>query len=484
MVTFDYIKGKRQGQIRCESDLLESIRNHFSVKNDAAAFIKDPRKKRFIASRKYAITATGLFDFGLYDELRKYINTLQITQIEYTPNFINHKEVGFDRYEVKDHLKYDQRYYQKETVEQCLDKGRGTCVLATSAGKSLIQASLIENFIKHWEGEKFQCLLVVPGLSLVSQLSQDFDDYGVSFTHSMWTGDNPLDRTTDVVICNIENVTNAFTDNPWIVDVDLLIQDECHRVHGKTAPKKKDKPATKNVPITKLISKIKTPHKFGFTGTLSDQIMDKWKTLGAFGPIIYEKKSKELRDENYITDVNVTVIRLDHQRPRKMTYLQELDFIYESPERNNIIRKLSGNLKGNTLILVNHLKHGEALLEALSGIKKKVYFVKGEMKVSEREDIKKIMETDDDIVTIAMSSIFSTGINIKNIHNILFVAGGKSFIRTVQSIGRGLRLHDNKKVLTIIDVYDNLKYGERHVEERKTIYDMEQIPWREKIIKI
>jgi superfamily II DNA or RNA helicase len=110
---------------------------------------------------------------------------------------------------------------------------------------------------------------------------------------------------------------------------------------------------------------------------------------------------------------------------------------------------------------------------------KEAYFICGEMPVEERQDIIHKMEEQNDIIVVAMASIFSTGINIKNLHYILFIAGGKSFIRIVQGIGRGLRLHENKNFLTIIDVYDNLEYSEQHAEERKLIYDDEQIEWKE-----
>jgi superfamily II DNA or RNA helicase len=487
MVEFDYIAGKRQGKVITDEDTLTFLRNHFSVKNDAAAHAKR-RGQRFVKDRKYAITPTGLFDFGLYNEIRKYLIQSQITDIKFTENFKNHLKVGFGDVEVWDGLKYEQRYYQKETVKECLKYGRGTCILATSAGKSLVQAVLVENFIrlraislakmtqernktsKFSPFSPFKCLIIVPGLSLVTQLNNDFTDYGVSFTHSGWTGDMSL-QDTQVVICNSENLSAQFGNNPWIVDVDLVIGDEAHRCNASGG-------------LHKIISKIKTPNKFGFTGTLSEKKEDQWKTIGIFGPIIYEKKSKELRDEKYVTDVEVDFIKLNHSKTPKMDYKKELDYLYELEKRNQLICKLAEGFNSNTLILVNHLVHGDKLMETLSKSDKKVFFVKGEMSVEDREIIKQKMETDNDIITIAMSSIFSTGINIKNIHNIMFVAGGKSFIRTVQSIGRGLRLHISKNKLRIIDVYDNMKYSERHADERKRIYEKEEILWRERVIEL
>ena len=114
----------------------------------------------------------------------------------------------------------------------------------------------------------------------------------------------------------------------------------------------------------------------------------------------------------------------------------------------------------------------------LSNVKgRQVYFIRGDVDVEERDRIKQLMEANTNVICIAISAIFSTGVNIKNIHMIIFGAGGKSSIRTIQSIGRGLRLHDNKEKLTIIDLADNLKYGKRHIEKRMEIYKQEKIPF-------
>ena len=199
--------------------------------------------------------------------------------------------------------------------------------------------------------------------------------------------------------------------------------------------------------------------------------------------IIYEKDSFSLRTEQHLTTVKTSILQLKYKDKPKYkktdnNYKKELDFIYESEFRNNLIKGLCGKFKNNSLILVNHLAHGDALYDKLIGYKdKQVFFVKGEMEVEVRDKIKKIMEDNNDIICIAMSSIFSTGINIKNIHMIIFAGGGKSFIRTIQSIGRGLRLHKDKEKLAIIDLADDLRYGQRHVEKRKEIYMSEKIPF-------
>jgi superfamily II DNA or RNA helicase len=251
-----------------------------------------------------------------------------------------------------------------------------------------------------------------------------------------------------------------------------LIVDECHGVNS-------------DANLSKIMNKVKTPNKFGFTGTLSDKLIDQWKTIGVFGPVIYEKKSKELRDENFLSNVSINVLKLNHSNTFKLNYKQELDYLYRNEKRNIFICKLANKINGNVLIMVNHLDHGESLLSVLSNrLDRCVYFVKGEMDVQERQKIIDMMEKNDNIICIAMSSIFSTGINIKNLPNIMFVGLGKSFIRVVQSIGRGLRLHENKDKLRIFDVIDNTKYSMAHALHRQQIYDEEDIHWTERTIDI
>ena len=470
MITFDYKPTKRQAQIITDSDTLGMIRNHFSVKNDGAFFAKK-KGHRFVKDRKYAITPTGLFDFGLYGEILKHLRDNQITDITFTNEFRKRLRCGIGDFEFWDEMKYDARYYQKDSVIAGLKRGYGIFLLATGAGKSLAQALLIENYMRNVPCGTFKCLIVVPGLSLVNQLQNDFADYGVTFTYSGWTGNDPL-QDTQVVICNSENVNAQFDNNSWITGVNLLINDECHKINSDAG-------------MSKIINKIRTPNKFGFTGTLSDKLIDQWKTIGTFGPVIYEKKSKELRDEKYLSDVEIDTIQLNHHPIRRMKYKDELEFLYKHEKRNKIIAKLADGLTGNTLIMVNHLDHGDILLSTLSARSNKlVYFVKGEMDVKERQIIIDLMEKNDNIICIAMASIFSTGINIKNLPNILLVGLGKAFIRLVQTIGRGLRLHENKSKLRIFDIHDNLKYSMAHAIHRQGIYDKEEIPWKIKEINL
>lgn len=197
-----------------------------------------------------------------------------------------------------------------------------------------------------------------------------------------------------------------------------------------------------------------------------------------------------MREENFLTNVVVNIFNLNYKsRPLKVrgsddpteNYRNELQFLSYNPFRNKIIQSTCNNFKNNILILINNIDHGQHLFDTLNSslLDKQVFFIRGEVEVDERDKVKHIMEQHNNVVCIAVSQIFSTGVNIKNIHMIIFAAGGKSFIRTVQSIGRGLRLNDNKEQLKIIDLADNLEYGTEHSIKRINIYKEEKINYVE-----
>jgi len=468
MVKFDYDKTYRKGRLITDESTLKFIRNHFSIKDKNAAFVNRKSFGRKIPDRKYAVQATGLFDLGLLQEIRKFIVEKNLGSVEHTQQLTDRLNCSYSSQDVFDGLKYPARYYGVETVSEALKIGCGTIVWGTGGGKSFCMAQLVETIYRN--DKNLKCLIVVPGTSLVNQLIQDFTEYEVSFSYSGWTGKLKL-QDTNIIILNSENLNAKFGANKWITDVDLLLVDEVHRSHS-------------NSNLAKLINKIKTPNKFGFTGTLPPDNLDLWKVIGTFGPVIYEKSSKELRDEGFISDVSIRILKLIHPKRKKMNYQDEIKYLVEHEGRNKIIRNLVKKLDKNCLILVNTLDHGHILSKLLQFEGKETVFIHGEMSVDERDVIKSRMEIDNNIICIAMSSIFSTGISIKNIHYILFVAGGKSFIRIIQSIGRGLRLHSDKSRLILFDVCDDLKYSDAHLEERKIFYDNEQIQFKETSINL
>jgi superfamily II DNA or RNA helicase len=476
MISISYDRKKKKAII--SGDYFSEIREHFSVENPSAKF---NRSFRFIPKRLYSITPTGQFDIGLLGEIQKYILLKQYntkfdiseeTKAVLNPNFES---------DIISELALPLRDYQKDAVNLCLDKGRGVCILGTGAGKTLIIASLIENIYKRVKNKNtFKCLVIVPDLGLVDQTFNDFSEYNISFTKTKWTGSNKPDLLANIIIANSAILQSKFEENDWLRFVDVVIVDECHKL-------------TSGNKITKLVQKINTDNKFGFTGTLPESQIDKWNIIGKIGPVLIEKSSHSLREENFLTTVAVKIFEIQYNtkpiRPvisngKNEKYRNELDFIYSNSFRNKVISTTCTNFKNNSLVLVNHLDHGERLYNLLKDklTDRMVFFIKGDVEVDIRNEIKDMMEKNTNVVCIAMSSIFSTGVNIKNIHMILFASGGKSFIRVVQSIGRGLRLHSDKQKLIIIDLADNLEYGLKHSIKRKEIYNKEKICYTEHII--
>ncbi len=471
MTTYNIDIDKKCKYGHIKGDDLTLLREVFSVPNNAAKFTR--YRNRFTPSRLYAITPAGRFDIGMYHEIKKYLNSLDSpVKINVSEQF---KKIALPQIKRHDDVKLnlDLRDYQKDIVNICCKSGRGVAVLATAGGKTLTMAGLLENIYK--TNKKFTCLLIVPNLSLVSQTYLDFKEYGVSFSTTKWTGSNDLTLGYNVTIANTSILQSSKSDVSWIQDIDVLIIDE---VHGLRKQNK----------INKIISKIHTPNRYGFTGTMPEEQLDQWNIIGKIGPIIYEKGSYSLRKEEYIVKASTQVLKINYSsKPKDVSksnplakYKAEIDFIIKSEYRYKVISALSKNFDNNSLILVDYIEHGTLMYKKIKeqAKGKEVYFIRGDVEVTERERIRRYMELNNNVICIAISKIFSTGINIKNLHYIVFAGSGKAKIKTLQSIGRGLRKHETKSRLVIFDIYDNLYYGSRHFEKRSILYDKENIEYK------
>tara|TARA_R110002051_G_scaffold324493_1_gene422025 strand:+ start:838 stop:2274 length:1437 start_codon:yes stop_codon:yes gene_type:complete len=456
-----------------EGPELDIIREHFSVKNEAAHFQR--RFGRFVPPRTYVITKQGKTDIGLLVEITKFCKTKDI-KIDFSKEIKNALIPTLRKDNIIDYnLSLEYRQYQQDIINKCIDRGRGTVILATAGGKTLTMAGLLEFYYKNYS-KNFKGLVIVPDLGLVNQTMSDFKQYNVSFSTTTYTGKNKLNLSNNVIIANLGILQSSKQDISWIKHIDFLIVDEVHKVR-------------KGNKINNILKKIDTSHRFGFTGTLPAELLDKWNIFGKIGPQLFEKKAYELRKEKYVVPAKVHVLELNYDTPSteiyhgnnsNAYYLQENEFIRKNCFRNNLLAKLSNKLDNNVLILIDYIEHGEILMNILQSSckSKQVYFIRGEVDVDERKEIQALMEQQNNIVVVAISKIFSTGINIKNLHYIIFANGGKAKIKIIQSIGRGLRLHTDKKELIIFDIADNLRYGQRHMEQRLLLYDSEYIDYK------
>lgn len=449
----------------------KATREHFSVKNKAAVFA---RKRGFFApERTYVITPTGRIEPHFHTVLQKYAqNCDEQINVVLTESFkkLFSPKLKLDYLDKK--LRLELRDYQTDVVQTALKSGFGIIELATAGGKTLIMSSILENI--YHQNPNFKCLLIVPDLGLVSQSYNDFKDYGVSYTYSTWTGNSELDLSTNVIIANMGILQSELSDTEWTENVDLLIVDEVHKVRRGNK-------------INNLLKKIYTIHKLGFTGTLPEDILDQWNIFSKFGDVIYSKMSHELKAESYVTPAKVTALVLNYksapifERTLDSTpadeYINEIRFLIVNEFRNGVIKHLCNKFDNNSLVLVDLIDQGQAIYDTIvKDTTKEVYFIRGEVEVDERKRVQELMEKQSNICVIAISKIFSTGINIKNLHYLIFAGGGKAKVKIVQSIGRGLRLHEDKKELIIFDIADNLKYGMSHYQKRKQLYAQEKIP--------
>jgi superfamily II DNA or RNA helicase len=470
-VIFDYDSSRKKGII--VSDYLPNIREHFSVEDKQQVF-----KRRYAVgyrpqTRQYAITPQGRFEPRLVFSVIEYLKTQDIQfNVEVTDKFKDIIRTPDIISEITK-LNLPLRDYQEESVLAALENKSGVIILPTSAGKTLVIATLISSIQKQHD---LKALILVPDIQLVAQTYGDFIEYGMPESSiTKWTGSTEPNKDAKIIISNAQILLSEKQDLSLLKEIKILVIDEVHKIRYGNK-------------INKVVEQIPALFRFGFTGTLPDNKIDQWNICGKMGKVIYHKQSIELRDQDYISKVHVAALKLTYKNVPQFTvpsmvnptegYEEEIVWLQTNSFRNDVITKLINKSDKNTLVMVDRIAHGEELLRVLqANTKKQVHFVHGAVEIEEREMIRKLMEEHDNVACIAISKIFSTGINIKNLHNIIFAAIGKARIKIIQSIGRSLRKHTSKKRATIFDIWDNLRYGNKHMIERLALYDREQIPY-------
>jgi len=467
------IKGKN-GIISCSPNILKLIREKFSIKNPSY-------QSRKYVDRIYAITPSGVFQIGIWHEIEGFIRSLGIVfKIALTDEFKQQFTPSTKITKISTIEGFDYYDYQEDTLKEFIEVGRGISLLATGSGKALIAGGLCKSFLDH--NPKCKILISVPNTYLLNQLYNSFIDEFKIYDVTMWGDKNIPDLTKNIIIANNQILTSDIKYTLSVVqNFDVVIVDEVHRVGDKKSQ------------IGKVIHNIHTPNKFGLTGTLPDNIMVMWNVIGKIGPILYEKNSYDIRKKGAITDIEVNVVVCSHNikptfvaqtnEPTEM-YNFELDYIMNLPSRNEVVRKIVHSLQGNILVLVDRLDYGRILYDILQKEDRKVFFIQGDTPTEERNMITSLMEKESGIIVIAMSTIFSTGVSVKNLHYAVFTYIGKSTVKIVQSIGRTVRKHETKNKSIIFDIADNLNYSYKHLRERIKIYKKQKIDFKISNIKI
>ena len=370
-------------------------------------------------------------------------------------------------------LPFEPRDYQLEGFYHALSYKKCLLVSPTASGKSLIIYLIVRAL-------NVKTLIIVPTTSLVSQLYSDFQEYGwdsAKFCHQVYAGQDKVSNKK-VVISTWQSIYKL--NKKLFESYKLVIGDEAHGFKSKS--------------LTSIMTKcVNAEYRVGTTGTLDGTQTHKLVLEGLFGKVYKVTTTKKLIDSKQLASFRVEIIVLKYpdvicEQFRKIKYADELEFIVGHEKRNKYIRNLVVSLDGNTLLLFRLVKkHGRILYEMIkekTDDNRKTFFVFGGTNTDTREEIRKITEKERDAIIVASYGVFSTGINIRNLHNIVFASPSKSRIRNLQSIGRGLRLSETKKETILYDISDDLcwrsrkNYAFQHYEERIKIYDEESFPYK------
>ena len=249
----------------------------------------------------------------------------------------------------------------------------------------------------------------------------------------------------------------------------------------------------KSKSLTSIMNKCRyAAYRYGTTGTLDGTQTHKLVLEGLFGPVFDVTTTKKLQDDNTLADLDISMLVLNHPEPvratwGKKTYQDEIDYIVRNEARNRFIRNLALDQTGNTLVLFQFVdKHGRPLFDMIkdnAAEDRKVYFVSGDIDTEDREAIRGIVEKQKDSIIVASFGTFSTGINIRNLHNIIFASPSKSQIRVLQSIGRGLRQSDSGVNTRLYDLVDDISRGKMknfaflHGAERLKMYEDQEFKY-------
>lgn len=368
-------------------------------------------------------------------------------------------------------LPWDMNDYQFKAIYLALTDKRRTIISPTGSGKSLIIYTILSYYLAHYN--KFgKVLIVVPTIGLVTQMMKDFKHYGLNsddYCHAIFSGADKNNIKKPIIVSTWQSIYKL--QSKWFDKFGCVIGDECHGFKAKC--------------LSSIMNKSKNaPYRIGMTGTLDGAEVNQLVLEGLFGPVIQVIKTKELQDRNFLADLDIKMIRLNHPRhllptTRKVKYKEELEAIVCRVERNRYIVNLAKSMKGNTLILFNFIEKQGDVLDAMfkKSDLESYYYVHGGVKGNDREYVRNIVEKKDGAIILASYGVFSTGINIRNLHNIIFASPYKSQVRILQSIGRVLRLSDNGVGSTLYDLFDMFDdhngYSYLHGLERQRIYKKE-----------
>ena len=394
------------------------------------------------------------------DDQRDYATTFDFEQV--TENSFSHHTWPKTHPRAGDPVQL--RDYQVEIVNNFLANPQCLQEVATGAGKTIMTAALSQRCEAHGRS-----IVIVPNKSLVTQTEADYKnlglDVGVFFgdrkefgcTHTICTW-----QSLNVLLKNTKNATADVSIGDFLEGVVCVIVDEVHMAKAD---------ALKTL-LTGVMSRV--PIRWGLTGTIPKEKFESQSLLVSIGPVISQLAASELQDRGVLAQCHVNIVQLvDHAE--FTNYQSELKYLLEQEDRlstiANLVRQV--NATGNTLVLVDRIAAGQALVAQLDD----AVFVSGSTKAGDRQSEYDEIATSTGKIIVATYGVAAVGINLPRIFNLVLLEPGKSFVRVIQSIGRGIRKAEDKDHVEIWDITSTCKFAKRHLTKRKQFYKEANYPF-------
>ena len=469
--------------VKTEPNYARELSDFFTFEVPGARFMPTYRNRIWDGKiRLYSVASNEIY-VGLLPYIEEFAKRNEI-DIEYKEGVLNERKYGTSELDkfvrgVSPKSKgtiLQIRDYQMAAFVHAVRNDRSLLLSPTASGKSLIIYLLTRWY------ESGKVLILVPTTSLVEQMYSDFVDYGYNekMMQRIYQG-HSKEITNQVVIStwqSLYKMPKKFFDN-----FGCILGDEVHLFKAKS--------------LTSIMNKLQhCVHRHGFTGTLDGTQTHRLILEGLFGSVNRVTTTKELMENKTLAKLNIKCIVLQYPEVdckfmKDQNFQDEVDLIVRDERRNRFIIDLTTHLKGNTLLLFQFVeKHGAVLYDMLKDLDRKVFYVHGGTDTQTRENIREITEKEKDAIIVASYGTFSTGINIRNLHNVIFSSPSKSRIRVLQSIGRGLRQGTEKSAATLYDIADDFTHKSRqnftlrHFMERINIYNEEEFNYEIKNLKV
>ena len=476
-------------RVECERSISKELHEHFSFFVDGYQFTPKFKNKVWDGKiRLYNINTNKIY-VGLISNIKEFCvdNDYQFecdSSLEYEDEFsVYHAKKFFESLNLSSNgKKIVTGEHQQGAFIHAMQTRRALLLSPTASGKSLIIYLLFRQFLEY---QDLNGLIIVPNVGLVEQLFSDFEDYAMDDifviddnVHKIYEGKSKI-TNKKLIISTYQSIFNMPQE--YFESFDYVMVDECHQATAKS--------------ITSIMDKcVNTKYRIGLTGTLDGSKTNKLVLEGMFGPVKQVTTTKELMDNGTITELEIKCLILKHPDPiceilKKAEYKDEMSYIIGNESRNKFIKNLAISLENNTLILFQMIdKHGKLLYNMIKDAEnigdRKVFFIHGGVDVDDREMIRKLMETETNSIICASYGTFSTGTNVKNLHNVIFASPYRSKIKVFQSIGRSLRLFNGKSKATLFDIADDIRCGTwmnhtlKHFVIRVKLYTEEKFKYK------